>query len=99
MSRTVQSGSGNAKKERPTAPGVRSRGAIAVASALLLLATVGVGSVSAQEGGPVFYTTAGPLDESEVGNVRGKTGDGGVDVYAVLRLHGMNRPATSVRAG
>ena len=69
MSRTVMSGRGNAKKERPTAPGVRSRGAIAVASALLLLATAGVGSVSAQDGEPVFHTTAGPLDQSQVGDV------------------------------
>jgi phosphotriesterase-related protein len=45
------------------------RGAMAVAGALLLLATAGVGNVSAQDGGPVFYTTAGPLDESQVGDI------------------------------
>ena len=31
-------------------------------------------------------------------DVRGKTGDGGVDVYAVLRLHGMTAVPTIVQA-
>ena len=50
---------------------------MAVMAALLLLVTAGAGSASGQEasasgqdeGGPVFYTTAGPLDESQVGDV------------------------------
>jgi phosphotriesterase-related protein len=42
-----------------------------VTIALVLLVTSGTGAVTAEEhmGGPVFYTTAGPLDESQVGNV------------------------------
>ena len=43
---------------------------MSVIGAALVLATAGVGTVSAQdESGPVFYTTAGPLTEDQVGDV------------------------------
>ncbi len=49
---------------------MRASRSVSVISAALVLATAGVGAVSAQdESGPVFYTTAGPLAESQVGDV------------------------------
>jgi len=50
-------------------PGARR--ALAVAGAMVLLASMGTGAVSAQddEAGPVFYTTAGPLERDEIGDV------------------------------
>ena len=52
-----------------TTKGRVSRAGQAVAGTLLLLATVGVGTVAGQDAEPVFHTTAGPLTESEVGDV------------------------------
>ena len=49
---------------------MRASRSVSVIGAALVLATAGVGAVSAQdESGPVFYTTAGPLVESEIGDV------------------------------
>jgi hypothetical protein len=49
---------------------MRARRSIGVTGALVLLGAVGAGSVSGQEEmGPVFYTTAGPLTEDQVGDV------------------------------
>ena len=49
---------------------MRASRSVSVIGAALVLATAGVGAVSAQdESGPVFYTTAGPLAESEIGDV------------------------------
>ena len=49
---------------------MRASRSVSVIGAALVLATAGVGAVSAQdESGPVFYTTAGPLDESQIGDV------------------------------
>jgi phosphotriesterase-related protein len=49
---------------------MHARRSIGITVALVLLGTVGAGSVSGQEeAGPVFYTTAGPLTEDQVGNV------------------------------
>ena len=52
-----------------TTKGRVSRAGQAVAGTLLLLATAGVGTVAGQDAEPVFHTTAGPLTESEVGDV------------------------------
>ncbi len=47
-----------------------SRRLTGVVGALLLVATAGVGSVTAEDAdGPVFHTTAGPLDQSQIGDV------------------------------
>ena len=49
---------------------MRASRSVSVIGAALVLATAGMGAVSAQdESGPVFYTTAGPLAESEIGDV------------------------------
>ncbi len=50
---------------------MRTRRIFGVAGALLMAGSAGAGIASAQEeeAGPVFYTTAGPLTEDEVGNV------------------------------
>jgi phosphotriesterase-related protein len=46
------------------------RSLIAVAGSMVLAASMGVGATTAQdESEPVFYTTAGPLERSEIGDV------------------------------